>query len=117
MIVILVKKDDPPLELPSLPQSFSEAWDLVSGANKLKSVSEFPPPTEEEVIMNELIEQTELQIDIDPFVIISQAHEEAIHEKCHCPVGVCLNPHDETASPVNPSYDVPTNPDSVPVEV
>lgn len=112
-----MKKDDPPLELPSVPKSFSEVWDLVAGLSKTKSVSEFPPPTEEEVIMNELIEQTELQADIDPFVIVSQAHEEAIHENCHCPVGVCLNPHDETNSPVNPNNDVPANPDSVLVEV
>lgn len=51
--ILLVKADDPPLELPKMPASFTELWDLISGSNKEKSVSEPELKQTEQVIQVE----------------------------------------------------------------
>jgi hypothetical protein len=90
-----VKKDDPPLELPSLPKiplSFSEAWDTLS-----KSASSLVSGGETET----QVKQTEAQIlsgdevtEIDAQAIISKTHE-STSQSCYCPIGACLGHHEE----------------------
>lgn len=91
-----VKKDDPPLELPSFPHipSISEAWDsvtksassLVSGEEPLKQVI-----TSE---TNETSQVVDNIIEADALDLVSKVHESS-SESCHCPVGSCLGQHED----------------------
>ncbi|XP_044266640.1 uncharacterized protein LOC123012652 isoform X1 [Tribolium madens] len=94
-----VKKDDPPLELPTLPKlpsSLTEAWDtvtksassLVSGGEMEKQVTE----TASSVVSAQELTEADAQL------IVSKTHE-TTSQSCHCPIGACLGHHDENNAP------------------
>ncbi|KAJ8972807.1 hypothetical protein NQ317_009503 [Molorchus minor] len=94
-----VKKDDPPLELPSLPKfptSISEAWGTVKSTatsfvsdNEQKEVK---APQEQVIDVPDSVPQVK-----DPQDVITESHSNAISKSCHCPVGACL--HSEESPP------------------
>ncbi|RZC39133.1 apolipoprotein O-like, partial [Asbolus verrucosus] len=87
-----VKKDDPPLELPSLPKipsSFSEAWDSVT-----KSASSLVSGAETDTQVKGAKEQTLNANEVDAVIVVAKAHE-ATSQSCQCPVGASLGHQDE----------------------
>lgn len=86
---IVVKKGDPPLELPTLkvPTSTSEVWDLISSFGKSKpSVTD--PDAKEEKVTDKCAIADEVKAEVilnDPAAVVSD-----LHSQCHCPIGECL---------------------------
>lgn len=91
MCYIVVKKGDPPLELPtlptvSIPSSVSEAWDAVKNLGKSQSsVAEKEEKVKVDSCGKTEAVTTEVTIS-DPATVVS-----SLHEQCHCPVGECLH--------------------------
>ncbi|KAF5307782.1 hypothetical protein FQR65_LT06653 [Abscondita terminalis] len=78
-----VDKDDPSLQLPSLPKfpdSLSDAW------SKIKSFGS----TGEKQPANEVKKPK-----IDTAKIVSEAHDIATSKSCHCPIDTCKGSHEE----------------------
>lgn len=100
-MLFTVKKDDPPLELPSLPKlpsSLSEAWDTVkSTATSFVSDEKKPEPVSAaaEKVNKLKVEKSDLK---DPLEIVTESHNIALSKSCHCPVGACLG-HPEESLP------------------
>lgn len=97
---IVVKKGDPPLELPSfrIPTSTAEAWETVKSFGKSNS-SVADPNAEVKVKRDPCAKEPaaalpiEVQIS-DPVEVVTN-----LHEQCHCPVGKCLH---DTPTPALP---------------
>lgn len=86
---IVVKKGDPPLELPtiSIPSSASEAWDIVrSFGNSKSSVTEKEEKVKDDRCGKKGSEDASEIIISDPATVVS-----SLHDQCHCPVGECLH--------------------------
>ncbi|KAJ8934636.1 hypothetical protein NQ314_013235 [Rhamnusium bicolor] len=97
-----VKKDDPPLELPSLPKiptTFSEAWDSVKS-----TATSFVSDKEEKIEVEQVIQSPENNVQVkDPLDVITESHSTSLHKSCHCPVGACL--HSEESIPPKQSIE------------
>lgn len=94
MQICVVKADDPPLELPTIPTSFSEVWDIFSRNTKEQSVSEPAKVVEEQVIVEQ---SDDYNNAIDPVAIVTQAHDEASQPECHFSNSSVPNPHEENS--------------------
>lgn len=90
-----MKKDDIPLpQLPKLPSSMGEMWEMAgelgkSATSLISGVqqSEVPAKPESKEVMSSA-KQTTL---LPPNEIIEKAHSSS---QCHCPVGSCLGRHE-----------------------
>ncbi|CAH1183202.1 unnamed protein product [Phaedon cochleariae] len=85
-----VKKDDPPLELPTLPKlpsSFSEAWRTVTSSltSFVSDGEELQAQTQDQVIENDQGERVG-----DALSVVRESRDEALAKGCHCPIGACL---------------------------
>ncbi|CAH1989875.1 unnamed protein product [Acanthoscelides obtectus] len=110
-----VKKDDPPLELPSLPKlpsSLTEVWTSVK-STFVSDAPETKAPQEQVIASSEPDpEPSDSQIQ-DPLKIIAKAHEESVEKQCHCPIGACLGREEVAQNPENRTENVAHLPDAL----
>ncbi|KAK4880153.1 hypothetical protein RN001_008299 [Aquatica leii] len=86
-----VEKDDPSLQLPTLPtfpNSINDVWDKIKKFSSTVTDQTPPPQVKRK--------------DIDTVQIITDAHDLATSKSCHCPIGSCMGSHEETVSPPPP---------------
>nr|CAH7744270.1 unnamed protein product [Callosobruchus chinensis] len=93
-----VKKDDPPLELPSLPtlpSSLTEVWNSVK-STFVSDEAKTEAPKEQVIVASVPDSQPPDSQVQDPLKVITKVHEDSMEKQCHCPVGACLA-HEEDA--------------------
>lgn len=95
-----VKKDDPPLELPSLPKipsSFSEAWDTIK-STATSFVSDEKKPEEAPTEQVNIVGSESSPGVINPLEVLTESHNIAMSKSCHCPIGACLGHSEENCA-------------------
>nr|CAH7744272.1 unnamed protein product [Callosobruchus chinensis] len=93
-----LKKDDPPLELPSLPtlpSSLTEVWNSVK-STFVSDEAKTEAPKEQVIVASVPDSQPPDSQVQDPLKVITKVHEDSMEKQCHCPVGACLA-HEEDA--------------------
>lgn len=89
ILVIIVKKGDPPLELPSLPSiqipsSASEAWTTIKSFGKTKS----SVTDEQDVVEEKVKDACGVKKGLDDIITRNEGNPanaiSNLHEQCHC---------------------------------
>lgn len=118
--MFIVKEGEPALQLPSLPKipsSFTELWSSISGTEKSSTATSAnndnliqpivtEPKIEAEVNEVKNLEGSEKSF-VDPLALVTQVHEEASSNECHCPIGVCISRHEDEGFPVTQEKEPP----------